>query len=341
MGSAATDRPYRTPLRQPELAVTAAEELGREFAKQGCRIVVFSGSDDFIEGAVVRGYLTSGRASARSIEVHAPLRQEGAPFPEARDRPEIFDPRPDSGSDWEVGFYRAILAADALLLIGGGRTTFNAGVIGLSREVPVVPVAAFGGEAERVWERHRAAPNDATDEDLARAAADWGPESAAQLVESLVSRHDRRVEAARAAERTGAASARLRAYGLVFALVMLAGALACIPLSTSADAPAWRAAAVLVAGPVMIGICGAIIRNAFDDGTGWLWAAVRGAAAGAVTFLLFVAAQTAANPDVLSAESAKNLVYVVLAIGFTAGLGSDAVYAKLRQTDVTPTTSLQ
>jgi hypothetical protein len=77
-------------------------------------------------------------------------------------------------------------------------------------------------------------------------------------------------------------------------------------------------------------------------GAGITWrASVFGAAAGTVAFLLFVAAQRATDPDVLTGESAKRFIYFVLTIGFTAGIGFASVYAKLRKTDVTDNSGIQ
>jgi len=96
----------------------------------------------------------------------------------------------------------------------------------------------------------------------------------------------------------------------------------------------------LIAAPVLVAPCGAIIRNTLDEGRRWWRTAVLGMVAGAVAGLLFVAAQLATTPDVLDGPAARRLLLFVLPVGFIAGLTFDAVYRKLRTQDVADTTAL-
>jgi hypothetical protein len=54
-------------------APAVAEVLGRELAKAGFRILVYSSGEDFLEGRIVRGYVGSRVAARRSIQVRYPL----------------------------------------------------------------------------------------------------------------------------------------------------------------------------------------------------------------------------------------------------------------------------
>ena len=79
-------------------------------------------------------------------------------------------------------------------------------------------------------------------------------------------------------------------------------------------------------------------------GGNWTPAGVLGGAAGLITGLLYVASQLVATPDVLvagQAEAVRRLLFFVLPIGFVAGLTFDAVYTKLRGTDVSQAATLQ
>jgi hypothetical protein len=62
--------------------------------------------------------------------------------------------------------------------------------------------------------------------------------------------------------------------------------------------------------------------------------------AGAIAFLLFVAAQLSTNPDLLASERARQLVFFVLAVGFIGGFTSETVYRKLQSQDVAQTSVL-
>lgn len=71
-----------------------------------------------------------------------------------------------------------------------------------------------------------------------------------------------------------------------------------------------------------------------------------GLVAGGFAGVLFVTAQLTANPDVLDnvAESvasyARRSIPFALAVGFVAGLTSDAVFGKLLGLDVVPVTQV-
>ncbi|MFI6266106.1 hypothetical protein [Micromonospora sp. NPDC051006] len=341
VGSAAPGRSYDPPLRDAATASAAAEELGRELAAQHCRIVVFSGDEQFIESAVVRGYAAIADAESGSIQVRGPYEDTRAGFAEVARRPELFHVLPDDSTDWEVSFYRSLLAVDAVLLVGGGRSTFIAGLIALSRRVPLVPIAAFGGGAEKAWQRLRGEPDQATEDELAATAAEWRPGLARTVVAALVEQHRRHEQELERLRRESALEARRGTRSLLVGLVLLLAALAAIPLSYAWQPASWGALTVLAAAPVLAAMCGAIMRSASDGSGNRLRAAVLGACAGAVAFLLFVAAQLATNPEVLSGGGAKRLVFFVLAIGFIAGFGFDAVYTKLRATDVTVTSAVE
>lgn len=343
VGSARPDRAYDPPLRAAEDALRAAEQLGHELARQGCSIVVHSGDAAFIEGAVVRGYVASGFARPRSVQVRPRYgRADDLSFPELAGHREVFDTMPEATADWEVTYYRSLLTADGVVVIGGGRSTFVAGLLALSRRAALLAVAGFGGAAEKVWERFTKERNHADEEELARMAEPWRDGLATELVGALVSQHQRR-EAERAQHRNATRrAARTLAAGLVFGAVLLVLALAAIPLSYRVSEGTTGAIAVLVSAPLLAATCGAVVRGTLDGRSDWLRTSVLGAAAGAMTFLLFVAAQLAATPDLLNAGGAvSRLLYFVIPLAFVAGLTFDAVYHKLRAQDVVPAAGLQ
>jgi hypothetical protein len=343
VGSADPERTYNPSLRDTEGALRAAERLGHELAKRGCSIVVHSGDTAFIEGAVVRGYVESGLAQPRSVQVRPRYgRVEDIGFPELAQHREVFDTMPEVTADWEVTYYRSLLAADGVLAIGGGRATFVAGLLALSQRIALLAVAGFGGAAEKVWQRFTKEPNWASEEELARMAEPWHDGLATELVDALINQH-RRLEAHRAQVHDDVRhAARELTVGLVFGAVLLLCALASIPLSYRLPADNAGSIALLVGAPLVAATCGAVVRGALDGRSDWLRTAVLGAAAGAMTFLLFVAAQLAAVPNLLrEGDAVSRLLYFVIPLAFVAGLTFDAVYHKLRAQDVAPTAALQ
>ncbi|GAB4102987.1 hypothetical protein GCM10028790_20060 [Micromonospora taraxaci] len=337
VGSVATGRSYDPPLRDVAVAARAAEEIGRELAQHGCRLVVFSSDEGFVESAVVRGYAQSGRARPGAIEVRGPYRADPTDFPEAQSHPELFDTRPEPTPDWEVSFYRALLQVDAILLIGGGRSTFIAGLIALSRRIAAAPVGTFGGSAEKAWQRMHGEPDAASEEDLSAMVSRWRPGSAEAVVGSLLRQHERRLSEQEQLQRQTTVETRRRAWSLLSALVFLAAGLATLPAATAWRPGTWAAVTLLVFGPLCAAVSGALIRNVFDEVGEWLRAAVFGAAAGGLSAVLFLAAQLTTNPNLLQGDSAARLGYFIVPVGFAAGLAFDAVLTKLRGTDVVKT----
>ncbi|MFC0533327.1 hypothetical protein [Phytohabitans kaempferiae] len=336
IGSMEPGRVYDPPAEDAVQVDEAAAAMGRELAAKNCRIVVFSSRPQYVERAVVRGFVESGQARPGSVEVRARFGADTA-FEEMNRHPEAFAVRPEPAGDWEVAFYRSLLTVDGVLLVGGGRATFAAGLIALSRRVAIAPVAVFGGAALRIWRRLEGSGTYAAEDDIAALAQPWAADSAAGVVAVLLAQHQRRV-AAEALSRRGEASARRRTVAaLVAALVLLLLALATIPLAFALPIGMWTGLTVLVTAALVASIWGAVIRNAYDGGAEWLRAAALGSAAGSIAFLLFVAAQMATNPNLLTGDGARRLIFFVLAIGFIGGFTSEVVYRKLRDQDVTQT----
>jgi hypothetical protein len=341
VGSADSSREDELGLRDVEQAPAACEALGRELARQGVDIIVYSSKPCFIEHHVVRGYATSESATPGSIQVRLPLGSKGSRFAEASERSELFDHRPDASEDWEVSFYRSLVETDGVLLLGGGRSTYVTGLIALAFGVPVVAVASFGGYAARVWQALDRMRNDALPEEIAQMGGAWRDDLAGPLVASVVKQGQRRAAKEAAGRRDATRDARRAFASLLIASVLLLLALAAIPLSNAWEPGTERALGLLIGAPLLASIAGAIVRHSFDRGRDWFRTAVLGMAAGAIASLLFVAAQLVTTPDILQSTAAHRLLFFVVPVGFVAGLTFDDVYRKLRGEDVTRSDVLQ
>jgi len=341
VGSADSNRATQLSLRDADRAPDACEALGRELAAQGLDIIVYSSDPGFIEAAVVRGYAAFESRTPGSIQVRLPLGAETSRFSEARDRPELFDHRPDASQDWEVSFYRSLVETDGVLLLGGGRSTYVTGLIALAFRIPVVAVASFGGHAARVWQTLDRMRNDAEPEEIKRMGGEWRDELAAPLVASLVAQRQRRAAKEESARREASRDARRAFSSLLIGAVLLLLALGAIPLSSSWELGSGRALALLIGAPLLAATAGAIVRHSFDGGREWFRTAILGMAAGAIASLLFIAAQLLTTPDILESADARRLLFFVVPVGFVAGLTFDDVYRKLRAEDVTRTNVLQ
>ena len=195
----------------PELAKKgreAARALGRELARKGVRIIVYSGDPDFIECDVVAGYVGAADANAeRMIEVHYPADKEGKiRFEEEATHPRLFQRLPHPSDHWQASFYRSFAAIAGVVIIGGGRSALTSGHVALALGLPVIALADFKGGAERIWRALALEPAyKGSDEHTLMSR--WKDDSAAPLVEGLVRRCS---EAAQAKARETAELKRLR-----------------------------------------------------------------------------------------------------------------------------------
>jgi hypothetical protein len=340
VGSVDDAREYRPAIVDPATARHASAELGAELAHHGCRIIVYSSAPGFIEGDVVRGYIGSGRAAARSIRVRFPI-DTGAKFAIDGEQRPVFDLRPDSSPDWEVSFYRSLAEADGVVLLGGGRSTYVAGLIALSHGIPLLAVATFGGNARQAWEVLDRDKGLASDEEIAAMAREWDSDSAATLVDGLLAALQRRVDADCERDRRATSYQRRVMLSSMIAGLLLAAAIAAIPLSWNWRAGTSAPLAVLLLAPLLAGAAGSIVRVVFDAGRDWTKTAVLGLAAGALAALLFVAAQIAATPDILDGPGARRLLFFVIPAAFIAGFTFDIVYQKLKASDVVQTSVVE
>jgi hypothetical protein len=141
LGSVDPRREAELKLRNPPIACSAAEAIGLELAKEGCRILVSCPSTaqaEFAEALVVRGYVKSGVAHKGSIEVHRPLRSSLPPFAEERTHPEIFRYELKDSEDWAIASFLSLAKADGMVILGGGQSTLIAGLVGVGYRVPML-----------------------------------------------------------------------------------------------------------------------------------------------------------------------------------------------------------
>jgi hypothetical protein len=107
VGSATEGREYTPQIQDAQEAHQIAEKLGAALALAGYGLMVYSAEPEYIERDVVRGFVNSGKANAKSILVLFPSGQRrAAAFPEREEREEVFDVRQENTAGWEMAFYR-------------------------------------------------------------------------------------------------------------------------------------------------------------------------------------------------------------------------------------------
>jgi hypothetical protein len=336
VGSVDPGRSYDVPLRRVEGSRSACAEIGAALAESGCHLIVYSSDEHFIEGDFIRGYCASGNVGRRSIEVRFPA-DARIDFPELASHADAFHLRRDMSRDWETSYYRSLVTADGIVMVGGGQSTLIGGLIAVSQRIPLVPVATFGGAAESVWQHFDRDRGFTSPEDLEAMSQEWAPGSATLLVGALLAQVKARADAGRVEARREDVERRATLVSFGLAVILLVGAAATVPLAWEWMPGSAPVVAALVFAPLATGVAGALMRVTFDVGRDWLRAAVLGLGAGFVTNLLFLAAQLTTTPDFFETDGVARLLFFVLPIGFIAGFTFDVVYKRLHTVDVVRT----
>jgi hypothetical protein len=249
-------------------AAQAARELGRELAKAGFGIIVYSADRKFIEPYVVEGYIGSGAAMLNSIRVEYPPPPEAnIDFAALKVHQSAFDLQPSADPNWEVSFYNSLSEVEGILLVGGGRSTLITGLVGLGSRVTVLAIRSFGGYARNVWDKMRANPDPLTQEDMnLLARPDWNQDTAKEIV-ALFDICSERLRERRDAMRAQALrAARATRWSAVLAVALFVATAAIALGMTVADwvkSPAMLAF-ILGFGALMAGLSGSLIRTVPD-----------------------------------------------------------------------------
>jgi hypothetical protein len=345
---------YHPPLRNVARAVEACEQLGRELAGAGYRLLVYSSdATAYVEPAVVRGFAMSGKAKERSILVRYPqvIGDEAAPsFPEQIHFPELFDSDPDGHPNWQVSFYKSLKEVDGIVLLGGASSALITGLVAQTYRIPLVSLAAFGGSAQTVWALSVGTLASEAERRL-MGAQDWQPALAAPIVGVLGAQRARilaeQLEGRKAQALTDRQERKKAAAvaGTFLAAVLLM-TLGMFPTTNNPAAFAF----FFFGTPLLAGAAGGLSRNLSDLYLGLPLNAAHksslafalGMLAGFLAALLFVLAQSASNPELLTLsqpvlKGLRALLPFGLIVAFIAGLTLDTVFARLQQTKVLTT----
>lgn len=344
-------------VKEDPLAPAAAEAVGRELAKAGMRILVYSSGSDFLEGRIVRGYVSTRLASRQSIQVRYPLHGQKPAFAEQETNGDLFDWQPDNRPDWEMSFYQSLGEVDGVLLMGGGDSTMIAGMVAMGHGIAVLALACFGGKASRVWEALRPGRDLPTADEISlMARPGWTDELAAQCAQSLlnqIARKEERKRQERLEELRRETSVTLHAC---FAFAVFVLAVICVPVSWGwTTLPYIASIWLLFMSPLLAGVAGSTIRLVFDLRQGsvplspqsTITTAALGLIAGGVAGLLFITAQVTTAPpasaagQIVATEQVRKLVPFGVLVGFIAGLTLDAVFRKLIASDVVDLSSVE
>jgi len=319
-------------------ASDAAKAIGAELAKAGFGLVVYLSDRRSVEPHVVSGYIAALTAGGGAIRVRYAQSQRGqVKFDEETERREVFEHRLFPGDDWEAPFYRSLAeeeGVDAVLLLGGGKSTLIAGQIAVARRLPILAVDAFGGSAEKIWNQ------------LAQASPDknhysWGKRPVADFVAQL--RNEFEAVSARRKEsyRREQILAALTAQGLPTAYT--GGAfvflLTAIFFGMVHTPPASTYPVVMFVGLISAGATGALVRGMLGEPgkTDPRASLLLGSIAGFVVGLAYLIPQWVGAPGVLAPKAetvmATDKIQFASAVlvAISAGIGFDTVFRRLQK----------
>lgn len=130
----------------------ACFEIGAEIARRGHSIIISGWSLETADYHVVQGVLSIIRSSPITypvIEVYSSSSRETFPFQSELDSiPHAFSfPNSSAAKYWQNASMLQIRDSDCVLVICGGKGSYNAGIAALMSGRRMVPVGSFGGAA--------------------------------------------------------------------------------------------------------------------------------------------------------------------------------------------------
>lgn len=360
VGSYDPAREQELGLKNIDYASQAGEQLGRELARQGFRILVYSSLPHTLEIDLVRGYVSHTNTEPGSIEILY-SQQFGQPhFKEETDNEDKFVFLPDFNPDWEFSFYQSLANVDGMLILGGGPSALIAGLVVIGHRKPLLACASFGGSGDKLWRALRAHEYAITSEDLAMMAQTrWSSDFPSKLVGLLQKQKDelarleqvrleneeKRIQERRFQELRENSTINWHAIvsTILFGLAAFIWPLASLIPSNDP----FQTLCVVLLTPMIAGASGASIRVVLDWAAGvtrtftlstynqniLLRYAALGIVAGGLAGVSFVLAQIFAS-DVSPqnmATSLRKLVPFLVIIGFAAGLAAEVVLSNLRK----------
>lgn len=168
-----SDFTYRGSQDQFELA---CQEIGKDLARRGISVLVYSESTSTADYHVVNGIVSSTGSMNLDyplIEVHTDA-QRKRPFEAlATQFPELFRFYPQIHTWRETAHLISVRKSDTILTIGGHRSAYTAGIAAIVARKPLAPIASFGGASSRLFNDLSNLGEIAEITDLERLNAPW------------------------------------------------------------------------------------------------------------------------------------------------------------------------
>ncbi|MFC4068606.1 hypothetical protein [Actinoplanes subglobosus] len=326
MGSAEAGRQYSPPLRDADNADGACVEIGAALAEAGCDLLLFSSRARYVEAAAFRGFAGAG---AGGRVVVRPPQHATVEFQAPEGSTVEVQVEHDASGEWELPYYRSLMTCDGVVIVGGGQASRIAGLFALLHQVPVLPVAAFGGGAAQVRTNLTTIRNDITDDDLKLLGRPWKPGLGADLATSLLGQVSRRRERQVAEDRARERGRWANRIALVVTAIAVIATWLSFPLAGTVPANSPLGLLLLVVAPMLAAVAGALLRSSRRGDGQWAWPALSGLAAGFLTVFLYLVGELVSVPDLFERLNTQRLLLFLAPLAFISGLTFDQVLERV------------
>src|SRR5687768_15118932 len=126
----------------------ACQEIGKGLARLGQPVIVYSESQSTVDYHIVRGIVEVAGGGGNTyplVEVHSRAKKERPFTALAAQHPDLFRFHPQSHVSIEAAHLISIRESDAVITMGGGKSTYVAGIATIVARKPLAPIASFGG----------------------------------------------------------------------------------------------------------------------------------------------------------------------------------------------------
>ncbi|HMK26519.1 MAG TPA: hypothetical protein VK483_10855 [Chitinophagaceae bacterium] len=313
-----------------------AQEIGEALADAGMGLVVYFSDPGSLEPHVVTGYvrkLLPGTGAGSILVRFAEPQKNTVRFAEQATHPDVFKPK-IIGKDWEAPFYRSLVSAedvDAVLLMGGSKSTLIAGLIALERPLPVLAIDKFDGSAGIIRT------------ELSVISPDYPSSGSHSIKQSVTWLKNKCEERAKEQEETRQMKRNYKKMisqkkKIIWASFAFIALLVTLFFGVARTPPAENYSFVIFSGLIAAGATGALIRSISwgPEETSPIKSLFLGAVAGFVVGLAYLIPQWIGAPGVLKplakvVETDKIQLVSAILVALSAGVGFDTVFNRLKK----------
>lgn len=317
--------------------------LGAALAEAEMGIIVYNSDGAFLEPHVVNGYVQTAKTQGEAlIRVrYVATQRPSVRFQEQETHKSLFDVRELPGDNWAAPFYRSLVeleGIDAVMLLGGGRSTFNAGQIALGRRMPILALDNADGAAKEVREQLAARePNYpvVTDTKSVADAVSWLKNECAKFRSERNEIEQNRIDIARI--KNAVSSGKVQSKRAVSAAIAFVALFVGVVTATQDGLRGAAYVAVTILCLTAAGATGSLVRATIWPGgdATMTTSGIVGGIAGFVAGVAYEIPQWIGAPNMFSRQGPDDPYYKIqlisaVLVAMTAGVSFDSIFLRLR-----------